>query len=220
MSGTELISLVCADIEEWLSSLSEMPGNERDMQIHLAFWLRTVRHRDVILEYYIPAVVFPDSAWKSELYIDIVVSFGNCYIPVELKYKTQAIHRQSIKRFGESLDYKVPIVKNQAAQNLGRYDFWKDVRRLELVSHRFRCVPGGVAVFLTNDPAYLANPKPMANHFEFSMAEGEHPKSRHWQRATSLRQKHPDFMLDGDYTIRWHKLTIDDEPFHYLTLTV
>ena len=146
-----LIDIVRADVMAFLESNNELLFNERDFQMHFATWLRNSANAydDVDVEYYVPKTELDNYIWDSELRLDIVVKKGGEYCPVELKYKTKKVERQ-ISRFDEAMHDKVVVMKNQGAQDLGMYDFWKDVRRVELVRNRFERVKGGLAVFVTN----------------------------------------------------------------------
>ena len=151
---SRLVDSVRDDIRKFLERNDELLFNERDLQIHLAMSLQksSQAYDDVDLEYYVPRSELDGYRWNSELRLDLVVHQGNEFLPVELKYKTRSISRR-IERFGELLTEAAVVVKNQGAQDLGRYDFWKDVRRLELVRRRFAAVKNGLALFVTNDPS-------------------------------------------------------------------
>ena len=133
---------------------------------------------DVDMEYYVPKSELENYVWDSELRLDVVVKKDSEYCPVELKYKTKKVERQ-ISRFDETLHEKVVVMKNQGAQDLGMYDFWKDVRRVELVRKRFARVKGGLAVFVTNDKSYTKDCKPTSNNYlqqlPFRHERGENP---------------------------------------------
>ena len=115
----------------FLESNNDLLFNERDFQMHLAAWLRNSSNAydDVDVEYYVPKDELEGYVWDSELRLDIVVKKNDEFCPVELKYKTKKVERR-IARFDEMLDDSIVIMKNQGAQDLGMYDFWKDVRRL------------------------------------------------------------------------------------------
>lgn len=87
---------------------------------------------------------------KSEyLHIDIWVELQNQVIAFELKYKTRGISIETNREL-----YRL---KNQSAQDLGRYDFIKDIERLEYISdEKMNFV--GYAVLITNDSAYWIKP--------------------------------------------------------------
>lgn len=217
-----LVDIVRNDVLAFLVSNSELLFNERDFQMHLATWLRNSNNHydDVDVEYYVPWQELEDYVWQSELRLDIVVKRDGEYCPVELKYKTKKVEQQ-ITRFDEVLHDKVVVMKNQGAQDLGMYDFWKDVRRVELVRRRFDKVKGGLAVFVTNDNGYLKKGKSTSNHIQFSMTEGRHHTSRHWLNPESTcAKKHPDFEVEQEYTIHWSEKTIEEEKFYYCIVTI
>ena len=70
-------------------------------------------------------------------------------VAVELKYKTRKLN---LLREGESF-----ALRDQSAQDISRYDFLKDIQRLE----QLRKLPNarvGFTVLLTNDPSYWKHP--------------------------------------------------------------
>ena len=217
-----LIDIVRQDVFAFLESNNELLFNERDFQMHLATWLRNSANHydDVDVEYYVPRSELESYVWDSELRLDIVVKKGGEYCPVELKYKTKRVERQ-ITRFDEALHDKVVVMKNQGAQDLGMYDFWKDVRRVELVRRRFAKVKGGLAVFVTNDALYTKASKPTSNNYLLNMNEGVHSREKHWLNPESTCAKtHPDFEVEQEYRIAWHNRTIDGVEFYYCIVIV
>ena len=112
-------------------------------------------------------------------------------------------------------------MKNQGAQDLGMYDFWKDVRRVELVRRRFDRVKGGLAVFVTNDVSYTKASKPASNNYLLNMNEGVHSRVKHWQNPESTCAKtHPGFEVEQEYNIEWHSRTVDGVDFYYCVATL
>ena len=217
-----LVDLVRADIQEYLGKKDgELLFNERDLQMHLAHHLiGTGHYDDVDVEYYVPYEELENYVWKNELKLDILVRKGTEFLPVELKYKTKK-HSKRLLRFGEQLNEAVDVLKNQGAQDLGMYDFWKDVRRVELVRNRFTAVKNGLAVFVTNDNQYLNKGKSTSNNYRFSMEEGLHDAVRHWQQPNSTCAKtHPNFELDNNYFISWNKNVNDGVEFHYCIVEI
>ena len=157
---------------------------------------------------------------RQEMRMDIVVSRGEEFLPIELKYKTKK-HSKRICRFGEQLNSDVEVLKNQGAQDLGMYDFWKDVRRVELVRNRFAAVKGGLAVFVTNDRQYLSASRDSSNNRLFSMEEGTHSTEKHWRLPESTCAKtHPNFDLDHEYVIHWFHNTYEGVEFHYCIIEI
>ena len=214
-----LIDIVRDDVMAFLESNNELLFNERDFQMHLATWLHNSGngYDDVDVEYYVPWQELDGYIWESELRLDIVVKKSGEYCPVELKYKTKKIERQ-ITRFDELLDDKVVVMKNQGAQDLGMYDFWKDVRRVELVRNSFGRVKGGLAVFVTNDVLYTKSSKPTSNNYLLNMNEGRHSRIKHWKNeesACARMKAYKPFEVEREYYINWHERTVDGVDFYY-----
>lgn len=213
-----LVETARADVIAFLEGNKELLFNERDFQMHLATWLRNSANHydDVDVEYYVPWQELKNYVWKSELRLDIVVKKDGEYCPIELKYKTKKVERK-ISRFDELLDEKVIVMKNQGAQDLGMYDFWKDVRRIELVRNRFERVKGGLAVFVTNDVFYTKVSKSSSNHYLFGMAgDVTRLKQKHWLNPKSTcAETHKNFDVEQAYDIVWHSREIDNEYFYY-----
>ena len=222
MSENPLIKRVLEDIRQYLDRKDgELLFNERDLQMHLALHLINSKHYDdVDVEYYVPFEELDNYIWKNELKLDILIRKGTEYLPVELKYKTKK-HSKKITRFNEYLDRSIDVLKNQGAQDLGMYDFWKDVRRVELVRRRFTAVKNGLAVFVTNDKQYLNHTRESSNNLMLNMAEGHHGTVRHWQQSnTTCAKTHPDFDLDNEYDIQWNHNTYEGVEFHYCIVEI
>ena len=211
-----------ADIQQYLAREDgELLFNERDLQMHLSQHLMgTGRYDDVDVEYYVPYEELDNYIWKNELKLDILLRKGLEFLPVELKYKTKK-HSKPLTRFNEYLVRQVDVLKNQGAQDLGMYDFWKDVRRVELVCKRFPAVKNGLVVFMTNDRQYLNPSRESSNNRLFSMEDGLHGEAKHWQKPNSTCAKtHPGFDLDREYSIEWNHNTFEGVEFHYCVVII
>jgi len=218
----KLIEQVKTDIQQYLDRKDgELLFNERDLQMHLAMHLKGTGHyNDVDVEYYVPHGQLDNYIWKSELKLDILVRKDDEFLPVELKYKTKR-HSKKLMRFNEVMPDEVEVLKNQGAQDLGMYDFWKDVRRVELVRRRFAAVNNGLAVFVTNDASYLNKGRPTSNNYRLNMAEGLCDCNRHWQQPDSTcARTHPGFDLDNEYTIHWCSNIYEGVKFHYCIVEI
>lgn len=218
----KLIEQVKNDIHRYLNREDgELLFNERDLQMHLAHHLTGTGHYDdVDVEYYVPYEQLDNYIWKNELKLDILVRKGNEFLPIELKYKTKR-HCKKIYRFNEEMPNDVEVLKNQGAQDLGMYDFWKDVRRVELVCKRFPAVKNGLVVFMTNDRQYLNPSRESSNNRLFSMEDGLHGEAKHWQKPNSTCAKtHPGFDLDREYSIEWNHNTFEGVEFHYCVVII
>lgn len=221
-----LIDIVRKDVCAFLESNDELLFNERDFQMHLATWLRNSANSydDVDVEYYVPWQELQKVGkyvWESELRLDIVIKKDGEYCPIELKYKTRKVKRK-ISRFDEDLTADVVVMKNQGAQDLGMYDFWKDVRRVELVRNRFERVKGGLAVFVTNDGFYTKGSKESSNNYLFGMAgEAARSTKKYWANPESTCAKtHPNFEVEREYSIEWRTREIDKVEFYYCIVTI
>ncbi len=222
----KLTEIVRNDVCAFLESNNELLFNERDFQMQLATWLRNSANAydDVDVEYYVPWQELQKVGkyvWESELRLDIVVKKDGEYCPVELKYKTKKVERK-ISRFDEYLTADVVVMKNQGAQDLGMYDFWKDVRRVELVRNRFERVKGGLAVFVTNDGFYTKGSKESSNNYLFGMAgEAARSTKKHWANPDSTCAKtHPNFEVEREYSIEWRTREIDLVEFYYCIVAI
>lgn len=216
-----LINVVHSDVKQFLETSKELLFNERDLQMHLATYLRQTGHYDdVDVEYYVPLSELEGYIWKNELRMDILIRKGKEFLPVELKYKTRTAKKR-LPRFGEQLSGEIEVMKNQGAQDLGKYDFWKDVRRIEIVRKRFKAIKNGLAVFVTNDSSYLQSGRDLSNHIKLSMTEGTHGKEKHWlDKESTCCKTHPDFNVDKEYSIHWETKKIEDINIYYTLLTI
>lgn len=216
----ELINTVISDIGEFVLKQTELMFNEGDFQLQLAVFLRQSLHYDAVqVEYYIPNDLAAKAGydWDSNLYIDIVCHKGGEYIPIELKYPTKLVVKNA-QRFGTLLK-DVHLMRNQGAQDIVRYNFWKDVRRCEIIKHLFPNVRNGVAVMLTNDSSYTRPVRSTSACLPFSMAEGISVGGgiMDWQGTPAVKRDHKPFILDGKYSVKWSEHSIDYEKF-YLTI--
>lgn len=221
---SNLTKSVAQDIVAFIEQQQELMFNERDFQMQLAVYLRQLlKYDDVDVEYYIPnrVAVKAGYEWSSELRLDIVVRSGDFYAVVELKYPTRRVITE-VKRFGYVLP-GVEIVKNHGAQDIVSYNYWKDVRRIEVIRRLFpKTVLGGVAVMLTNEPFYTRGPKAGSICDAFSTGAGRcgvHGRLE-WSRPTGTSKNLPGFSLDGNYSLEWADTMIADNKFYYSLIEI
>ena len=81
----------------------------------------------------------------SRVHLDMLVMGKDYELAIEVKYKTRLA--------SVSHGHELYSLRNQSAQDIGRHDFIKDIRRLE---NYVRARPGakGHAILLTNDKSY------------------------------------------------------------------
>lgn len=125
---------------EGLAAKRPVFHSEADFQFALAWQIREVTGRDVRLE-------FPPFA-DERIHLDVWVPDAG--LAIELKYPTSELN--------EDVGGELFALRNQAAGDLCRYDFLKDIMRLERVATGFQDAQGGVAVLLTNDQLHWKPP--------------------------------------------------------------
>ncbi|MHA1819229.1 MAG: hypothetical protein ACTSU2_03450 [Promethearchaeota archaeon] len=134
------------EIKKVLESLSEIRPifhSERDFQFAFAWQLKKLYNNlDVRLEKRFDILNKP-------YYVDIFAKTNKDFIIFELKYFTQNF---KIAYNGE--DYNL---KYQSAEDIGRYDYLKDVMRIETIvenSDMINLTGIGYAIALTNNPGF------------------------------------------------------------------
>lgn len=221
-----LIDVVKADVKQFLDTNKELLFNERDLQMHLALFLMSSKNKysDVDLEYHLPVEFNPGfdkeyKQWETEKpSLDIVVRRDREYLPIELKYKLKAVHG-AISRLGLSNEKNIEIIPNQSAQNIGRYAFWKDVKRVELVIKHYPSVINGLAVFVTNDVNYL-NSKQDTDYYAFRMDEGAVTSGTlKWRKP---KDSYPPISLNGEYRVKWQHIQVPSliKEYYYTILSI
>lgn len=138
------------------------------------------------------------------VYYDIVVQENTQYFVIELKYKTK---EDEITYKGENYP-----LKNQAAQDLGRFDYLKDISRIEQWSilNPNRQFGGGVAIILTNDSSYWTRDGKNCNYEEFSLKDGLKIMAgkKNWKSGTTPAStginRISGLTLRDNYSINWN----------------
>jgi hypothetical protein len=133
------------------------------------------------------------------LHIDVWVAYQDQVLAVELKYKTRAL---SVEVDGEQ--YRL---KSQSAQDVGRYDFIKDIQRLERISTASKNFDG-YAVLLTNDSAYWIKPANVNSvDANFRINDGRILEGVfNWAENTSIgtkKNREQPLVLNKKQLVRW-----------------
>ena len=238
MSQTTFAQKVLNDIHEFLNQNTKVFANERDLQMNLAVYLKCEKHYDVEVEYHVPSGVIdtllpqalperctyypwlqPNSDKPQEMYIDIVISNGEEYVPIELKYKKKEL-KGKLVLFGQDMGAGV-ILKNNQAQDFGRYEFWKDVRRIELLVKSFENVQNGIVLFVTNDEYYKTASVAGTNSEHFAMGDGTDTYHKDTNCCwpfnpldTKSYKSCPCFYLEDEHDVNWNKHTFSGVDFH------
>lgn len=180
-----------ADVMIELARRRPVFHSEADFQHAFAWCIhRIMLDGDVRLEY----KPFPNESVYLDLWLPGVG------VAVELKYFTRKFEHE---HNGESF-----TLRDQAAQDIRRYDFMKDIQRLERVSKERGEVRGGFAVLLTNDPSYWQQPS-RSNTVDaaFRLQDGRRVSGEMaWsERAASgtTKGREEAIHLDGSYELQW-----------------
>lgn len=184
------------DIERVLQQLSlERPifHSEADFQHALAWKIHLIYNNAKIRLEFNP---YTDG---QRVHIDIFIQIQDVRYAIELKYK---IRKLDIDSNGESFH-----LLNQSAQDIGRYDFLKDIVRLEKFTHEYDHAKG-IAVFLTNDVGYWqkANNNNTVDRafrvFDDRVITG----NLSWDNRASAGTKkgrESDLDINGKYMLKW-----------------
>ena len=187
---------------------------EADFQFALAWRIKEMMpHCEVRLEF----PPFPGQG----MYVDIwLPTIGTI---IELKYYTQAF---DVEAKGERFS-----LTNQGAQPLSRYDFVKDVGRLErLVEEKSECSRGH-AILLTNDQSYWKAPAPrwkttMDADFRLH-ADSTLGGNLNWKDGSNprtIKNREQSLSLRGSYKLHWRDYSDfqrgNNGRFCYLAITV
>lgn len=204
-----------AELDDRMASLARQRPvfhSEADFQHALAWhWQQQTPNAAIRLEYRLPFV-------GERGYADLWIRDGGRTTYIELKYWTRALNVQQ----GE----ETYTLANQAAQDISRYDFIKDLERVE------RAVTSGLAsvgfvVALTNDQSYWSPPRPGTVDAAFRLHEGrtligELAWAEHAGIGTTAT-RHRILNLAREYRCHWQPysdLGVPRGEFRYLLVEV
>jgi len=135
------------------------------------------------------------------LYIDIIVELNNKVYPIELKYKTKTF-------IGKDGNEKYNL-KNQGAQDIGRYDYLKDIQRIEQFSKYIENYEYGFAILLTNDESYWKKDRKGTVDEQFYLLENIIKTGKlKWGKNASegtMKNRNDPIKLTGEYKIIWNE---------------
>lgn len=199
------------ELLELLSERRPVFHSEADFQHALAWEFQLYsRTAEVRLEQQI-------STEGGRVHLDLLIKDGSRHVAIELKYKSK---KASVPWKDEDFH-----LKGHGAQDLGRYDFLKDIGRIErYVETR----PGseGYAVLLTNDSTYWQESRKVgAIDASFRLHEGRAISGDlAWGKAASkgtMRAREAVIRIGGKYTMKWHNFSqIGEQSFRYAAVHV
>ncbi len=211
------------DIEKCISQLKERRKifhSEADFQFALAWEIQNLyQYANIRLEY--------SPKEFSEWHIDIIVYIDNKCIPIELKYKT-ASYEFTPPKDNFHIGHETYKLKTHGAQNLGNYDFVKDVERLEKLSTALPEYYKGYAIWLTNDKAYKKPPSKSGTQYEqFSVHENSVKTGEmEWLLNPSdgtIKGREKNITLKDKYKINWKQYSLigdNNGEFYYCVVPV
>lgn len=180
------------DIMQMLAQYRRIFHSEADFQ-HAFAWLlhKLLPEANVRLE-------LPVTTDNEKMYVDIWISYPGHTLAVELKYKTRGL--------ATLIDDETFQLSNHGAQDLGRYDFIKDIVRLERITHSKPNVTG-YAVLLTNDNTYWNGQADTIDGafrlFDTRQLNGV----LQWHEKAgigTIRGREKPLSLIGQYPLTWH----------------
>ena len=198
-----------------LSNKRKIFVSEADFKFALAWEIKSeIPEAKVRLEY-CPVDIDPS------MHIDILVKMGEDIYPIELKYMT--------KQCDVTVDDERFILKNQGAQDIKRYDFIKDISRVERLSESMDNFKEGYCIAITNDPSYWntsSNKNTCDAAFRInhnSIKEGKLEWAAHTGNGTN-KNREESLILKNRYDIYWQEYSkIDNSSsgqFKYLSINV
>jgi len=166
--------------------------SEADFQ-HALAWEIHLQHptHSVRLEFKPPQL-------DKRVYLDIWAVDKSTILAIELKYKTRLLD----VRIGQESFHLL----DQSAQDLARYDFLRDINRLEQIV--FTRSSMGYAVFLTNDSAYWKPPRNSGTvDADFRIHQGRVLTGNlQWGTGASkgtMRSREHTISIKGVYSLNW-----------------
>lgn len=165
---------------------------------------------------------FPEAKIRLEIpmpteqkeYLDILVKIGNRPILIELKCKTKGL----TMGYGDE-DFKL---QNHAAQPCNRYDFLKDISRVERFMMEYPDAYG-YCVMLSNETQYWKRGGGDTCDKDFSLQEGRVAQGLlSWQPSTSagtMKNRERPLFLHHSYSLHWDTYS-DTSSFRMLVVDV
>lgn len=154
-----------------------------------------------------------------KLYVDIFFA-NSSKTAIELKYKTQALNYS----YNNIENYNLTT---HSAINLGRYDFLKDVERLENLKSN-KLINKGFAIFLTNARSYwskTSKSSKLSKDFYLTNNDNLNKSEYRWlpnvkKTSIGVNRMQP-IKLSNTYKLNWSTYSvIDNNEFKILVLEV
>lgn len=204
-----------------LSRIRKVFHSEADFQHSLGLHLSKNCDFEVRLE--IPFLIphyYKESDKKLKVELDIFLPKEK--IGIELKYKTT---EATFREHGETFN-----LKQHGAQNLGRFDFFDDLRRLQLLKKE-NIIEKGYVIFLTNDPLYWRPIERKNFSINFSMEDDRIIESNSklgWSGSPSegsvtIKRLFPNspIIIENKHQLKWNEFSnLNGASFKYLMIEI
>ena len=207
-----------------ISDLTKIRGifhSEADFQHSLGLLLSKKYNFQVRLEtpFELPHY---DRESNKKLKVELDIFIPKEKIGIELKYKTK---EGIFEKHGETFK-----LKQHGAQNLGRFDYFDDIRRLQFLK-KHGIIEKGYAVFLTNDPLYWKPIKGKNFSSNFSMENERIIESNTklgWtgnpsEGSVTKKRLFPNnpIILDNKHQLKWYEFSkLSGVSFKYLIIEI
>lgn len=186
-------------ISEVLAALAEQRPifhSEADFQ-HAIAWAIHERLPGASVRLECPVKV---STLTKPLHVDIWIEQDGDVLAIELKYKTRALQ--------VLVGNEQYALRSQSAQDIGRYDFIKDIERVENIVADHAPYATGYVILLTNDPSYWTQPRNDDTvDARFRLHEGSNlHSSLEWGPGASegtKRGRENPLLLSNSYVLQW-----------------
>lgn len=191
-----MLNVEIIEILNKLSKTRPVFHNEADFQFSFAWEIqKQISNSSIRLEYKVPGFV--------NRYTDIWVN-GKSPIAIELKYKPISTRLEINKEIFE--------LKKHGAEDIGRYDYLKDVQRVEEIVMKYPKTVG-YAILLSNDHLYWNLPyKQDSVDASFKIHEGRRVHGNlPWASNTGVgtkKNREESIVIKGEYDINWKSYSI------------
>ncbi len=199
--------------------------NERQLQFDLAWQIHAELNMEVRFE-----VRFNGD--EKNKYVDLIVVDGNQFFAIELKYKTDRATVGGI------------TLQRHSAGDLGCYDYWSDVERLENLKSKTCTIDqvknltyaGGLVLMISNDAWYWNQHQNVkTQYYNFRLTDGReiNPGDYEWQidksEKDAFQKQQPTrskkITFNKKYTVKWepyytYKNDGKGKEFKYMLLMV
>lgn len=198
---------MCIDIPVTLENLFKNRAvfhSEDDFKFSLA-WQIKIDYEDVEIRL---------ERVYNDMHIDILVMYKELIIGIELKYSTKKVAIDHNKE-------KFTLAEH-GAQGQRRFEFYKDINRLEVLKNE-KLITAGHVILLTNDISYRNAPRANSKtNRVFNIADNHNITEGlyRWSADKDKSREGKEIKISGTYQCNWSKLNHIDARFQYLHLEI